>query len=90
MENRNRLRQTKKQIIHRKIQRKKTNNNRTRLLQPHIPTKPINWNKTRCRTKNNTKTKRNSKIHLRIPLQHQHTHRKDQRSTTKTLNGQSR
>ena len=36
----------KKQIIPRKIQRKKTNHNRTRLLQPHIPTKPTNWNKT--------------------------------------------
>lgn len=36
MENRNRLRQTKKQIIHQKIQRKNTNHNRTRLLQPHI------------------------------------------------------
>ena len=62
--NRNRLRQIKKQIIHRKIQRKKTNHNRTRLLQPHIPIKPTNRNKTWCRTKNNTKTKRNSKIHL--------------------------
>lgn len=62
--NRNRLRQIKKQIIHRKIQRKKTNHNRTRLLQPHIPIKPTNRNKTWRRTKNNTKTKRNSKIHL--------------------------
>ena len=77
MENRNRLRQIKKQIIHRKIQRKKTNHNRTRLLQPHIPTKPTNRNQTRCRTKNNKKTKRNCKIHLRIPLQHQHTHRRN-------------
>ena len=90
MENRNRLRQTKKQTIHRKIQRKKTNHNRTRLLQPHIPTKPTNRNKTRCRTKNNTKTKRNSKIHLQIPLQHQHTHRRNQRPTTKTPNRQPR
>ena len=60
--NRNRLRQIKKQIIHRKIQRKKTNHNQTRLLQPHIPIKPTNRNKTWRRTKNNTKTKRNSNI----------------------------
>ena len=62
--NRNRLRQIKKQIIHRKIQWEKTNHNRTRLLQPHIPIKPTNRNKTWRRTKNNTKTKRNSKIRL--------------------------
>ena len=59
----------KKQTIHRKIHRKKTNHHRTRLLQPHIPTKPTNRNKTRHRTKNKKKTKTNSKIHLRISFQ---------------------
>ena len=59
----------KKQTIHRKIHRKKTNHHRTRLLQPHIPTKPTNRNKTRHRTKNKKKTKTNSKIHSRISFQ---------------------
>lgn len=88
MDNRKRLRQIKKQTIHRKIYRKKTNHHRTRLLQPHIPTKPTNRNKTRRRTKNKKKTKTNSKIHLRIPLQRQRTHRRNQRPTTKTTNRQ--
>ena len=64
MENRNRLRQIKKQIIHRKIQPKRG----TIIEQDfyrHIVIKHTN-NKTRQRTKNNTKTKRNSKIHERV------------------------
>ncbi len=68
MGNRNRLRQIKKQIIHRKIQPKRG----TIIEQDfyrHIVIKHTN-NKTRQRTKNNTKTKRNSKIHLRISSQH--------------------
>ena len=88
MENRNRLRQIKKQIIHRKIQPKRG----TIIEQDfyrHIVIKHTN-NKTRQRTKNNTKTKRNSKIHLRISSQHQHTHRRNQISTTKTPNRQPR
>ena len=40
------LRQIKKQTPHRKIHRKKENNHRTRLLQPHIPIKYTNSTQT--------------------------------------------
>lgn len=40
------LRQIKKQTPHRKIHRKKENNHRTRLLQPHIPIKYTNITQT--------------------------------------------
>lgn len=46
MDNRKKLRQIKKQTPHRKIHRKKENNHRTRLLQPHIPIKYTNSTQT--------------------------------------------
>ena len=48
MDNRKRLRQIKKQTPHRKIHRKKENNHRTGLLQPHISIKYTNSTQTRC------------------------------------------
>lgn len=58
----------KKQTIHRKIHRKKTNHHRTRLLQPHIPTKPTNRNKTRRRTKKENQNKQQNTLTNIIPM----------------------
>ena len=53
MGDRKRLRQIKTNYICWKIYRKKTNNYRTRVLQPYIYPKLYNWNKTQCKSKNN-------------------------------------
>lgn len=79
MDNRKKLRQIKKQTSHWKIHRKKENNHRTRLLQPHIPIKYTNITQTWCRRRNNKKTKRNNKIQICLQKQCKHTYRKHKR-----------
>ena len=74
-----RLRQTKKQTIHRKIHQKTKSNNRTRLLQPHIPIQLTNRTKKQCLSTNNKKTK------PRETAQYKH-ERRNQRTTTPDTN----
>ena len=91
MDNRNKLRQIKKQIKNRKIHRKKENNNRTRTSISHTYLFNILIGlKHDAEEQITRKPKKDNKIQIHIQNQHQHINWKHKRRTAQTTNRQPR